>query len=149
MDMLDSKKLVEDYLQRRDWRVQENSNAPFSFGALNKRLVHAVSEDYWLNEVYTPEIVEAYRAGFFHIHDLGGLTLYCCGYSLSKIISMGVRGVPNIPVSKPAKHFMSILNQISNLITIFQNEIMGAVAFSSFDTLLAPFIRKDNLEYEE
>jgi len=147
--MLDSKKLVEDYLQRRDWRVQENSNAPFSFGALNKRLVHAVSEDYWLNEVYTPEIVEAYRAGFFHIHDLGGLTLYCCGYSLSKIISMGVRGVPNIPVSKPAKHFMSILNQISNLITIFQNEIMGAVAFSSFDTLLAPFIRKDNLEYEE
>lgn len=84
-----------------------------------------------------------------HIHDLGGLTLYCCGYSLRNIILMGVQGIPNIPTSSPAKHFDAILNQIANLVTIYQNEIMGAVAFNSFDTLLAPYIKKDNLTYEE
>ncbi len=84
-----------------------------------------------------------------HIHDLGGLTLYCCGYSLRNIILMGVQGIPNIPTSSPAKHFDSILNQIANLVTIYQNEIMGAVALNSFDTLLSPYIKKDNLTYEE
>jgi len=145
--MLDSKKLVNGYLTQKDWHVQENSNAPFSFGALNKRLGGAVSSDYWLNEVYTKDITDASNSGFFHIHDLGGLTLYCCGYSLQDVIMTGVKGVPNIPVSAPAKHFASILNQLANLTTIFQNEIMGAVAFSSFDTLLAPYIREDKLDY--
>jgi ribonucleoside-triphosphate reductase len=147
--MIDSKQLVNNYLSRKDWKVQENSNAPFSFGALNKRLSGAVSEDYWLNEVYTPEIVDAFKSGFFHIHDLSGLTLYCCGYSLQEIIMKGVKGIPNVPQSKPAKHFASILNQLANLTTIFQNEIMGAVAFSSFDTLLAPFVKRESLSYEE
>jgi anaerobic ribonucleoside-triphosphate reductase len=147
--MINSKSVVNSYLNQKDWKVQENSNAPFSFGALNKRLSAAVSEDYWLNEVYTPEIVEAYTSGFYHIHDLGGLTLYCCGYSLKAILLKGVRGIPNVPTSKPAKHFYAILNQLANLTTIYQNEIMGAVAFSSFDTLLAPFVRKDNLDYEQ
>lgn len=147
--MKSSKTIVEEYIDKKDWRVKENSNSPFSFGGLNKYITAEVSKDYWLHNVYTPEISEAYVDGHIHIHDLGGLSLYCCGYSLKDILMKGVRGVPNIPTSAPAKHFDSVLNQIANLTTIFQNEIMGAVAFNSFDTLLAPFIRVDNLSYRE
>lgn len=123
--MINSKEAVNGYLTKADWKVQENSNAPFSFGALNKRLSASVSEDYWLSEVYTQDIVDSFKGGFFHIHDLGGLTLYCCGYSLMAVITKGVCGIPNVPVSKPAGHFSSILNQLANLTTIYQNEIMG------------------------
>ncbi|EGT3615769.1 ribonucleoside triphosphate reductase [Clostridium perfringens] len=148
--MLSSKKIVDDYIKKIDWRVNENSNSPYSFGSLNKHIIAEVSKDYWLNEVYKDKrIIDAYRNGDMHIHDLGGLTLYCCGYSLRNIILMGVQGIPNIPTSSPAKHFDAILNQIANLVTIYQNEIMGAVAFNSFDTLLAPYIKNDNLTYEE
>lgn len=148
--MLSSKKIVDDYIKKIDWRVNENSNSPYSFGSLNKHIIAEVSKDYWLNEVYKDKrIIDAYKNGDMHIHDLGGLTLYCCGYSLRNIILMGVKGIPNIPTSSPAKHFDAILNQIANLVTIYQNEIMGAVAFNSFDTLLAPYIKKDNLTYEE
>lgn len=148
-DMLDSKKIVEEYLMQYDWRVKENSNSPFSFGALNKHIAGEVSKDYWLNQVYPESIREGYMRGDYHIHDLGGITLYCCGYSLRRVIQEGVKGVPNIPTSTPAKHFASILNQLSNLITVYQNEIMGAVAFSSVDTYLAPFIKEDQLSYKE
>ena len=149
-NMLSSKKIVDDYIKKIDWRVNENSNSPYSFGSLNKHIIAEVSKDYWLNEVYKDKrIIDAYKNGDIHIHDLGGLTLYCCGYSLRNIILMGVQGIPNIPTSSPAKHFDAILNQIANLVTIYQNEIMGAVAFNSFDTLLAPYIKKDNLTYEE
>lgn len=148
--MLSSKKIVDDYIKKIDWRVNENSNSPYSFGSLNKHIIAEVSKDYWLNEVYKDKrIIDAYKNGDMHIHDLGGLTLYCCGYSLRNIILMGVQGIPNIPTSSPAKHFDAILNQIANLVTIYQNEIMGAVTFNSFDTLLAPYIKKDNLTYEE
>lgn len=148
--MLSSKKIIDDYIKKIDWRVNENSNSPYSFGSLNKHIIAEVSKDYWLNEVYKDKrIIDAYKNGDMHIHDLGGLTLYCCGYSLRNIILMGVQGIPNIPTSSPAKHFDAILNQIANLVTIYQNEIMGAVAFNSFDTLLAPYIKKDNLTYEE
>ncbi len=148
--MLSSKKIVDDYIKKIDWRVNENSNSPYSFGSLNKHIIAEVSKDYWLNEVYKDKrIIDAYKNGDMHIHDLGGLTLYCCGYSLRNIILMGVQGIPNIPTSSPTKHFDAILNQIANLVTIYQNEIMGAVAFNSFDTLLAPYIKKDNLTYEE
>lgn len=148
--MLSSKKIVDDYIKKIDWRVNENSNSPYSFGSLNKHIIAEVSKDYWLNEVYKDKrIIDAYKNGDMHIHDLGGLTLYCCGYSLRNIILMGVQGIPNIPTSSPAKHFDAILNQIANLVTIYQNEIMGAVAFNSFDTFLAPYIKKDNLTYEE
>ncbi len=148
--MLSSKKIVDDYIKKIDWRVNENSNSPYSFGSLNKHIIAEVSKDYWLNEVYKDKrTIDAYKNGDMHIHDLGGLTLYCCGYSLRNIILMGVQGIPNIPTSSPAKHFDAILNQIANLVTIYQNEIMGAVAFNSFDTLLAPYIKKDNLTYEE
>ena len=146
---MDSGRLVDGYLRKRDWRVNENSNAPYSFGALNKRLSEAVSKDYWLNYVYTKEIKDAYERGAMHIHDLGGLTLYCCGYSLRLLLEKGVCGVPNIPVSAPSKHFASIINQLANIATVYQNEIMGAVAFSSIDTYLAPYVYYDNLDYIE
>lgn len=147
--MINSKKVVEDYLNKKDWEVKENSNAPYSYGALTKHMSTEVSKDYWLREVYPKNITDKYLDGTFHIHDLGGLTIYCCGYSLQKVITMGVQGIPNIPTSAPAKHFDSILNQLANLITVFQNEIMGAVAFSSFDTLLAPFVKNDELKYSD
>lgn len=147
--MKSSKTIVESYLKKSDWRVKENSNSPFSYGGMGKYVLGEVYKDYWLREVYPEKIAQAYVSGYIHIHDLGGLTLYCCGYSLRTILLKGVRGIPNIPVSAPAKHLDSALNQLANLITVFQNEIMGAVAFNSFDTLLAPFIKKDNLSYEQ
>lgn len=147
--MKSSKSIVESYLKQEDWRVKENSNAPFSFGALNKYITAEVSKDYWLREVYPEEIAQSYVDGHIHIHDLGGLSLYCTGYSLKDVLWKGVRGVSNIPVSLPAKHFDSVLNQCANLVTVFQNEILGAVAFNGFDTLLAPFIKNDGLTYQE
>lgn len=147
--MKSSKTIVEEYLKGKDWRVKENSNSPFSFGGLNKYITAEVSKDYWLREVYPENIAKAYVDGYIHIHDLGGLSLYCCGFSLRDILLKGVKGPNNIPVSSPAKHFDSALNQIANLTTIFQNEILGAVAFNSFDTLLAPFIKVDKLSYDE
>lgn len=142
-------KLFNDYMTRRDWRVKENSNSPYNFGSMNKFIIGAASKEYWCDEVYDHEVKEAHNDGWLHIHDMSGLTLYCCGYSLQTILQKGVRGISNIPTSAPAKHFDSALNQISNLLTIYQNEIMGAVALSSFDTLLAPFIHKDQLSYKE
>lgn len=147
--MKSSKTIVESYLKKSDWRVKENSNSPFSYGGMGKYVLGEVYKDYWLREVYPEKIAQAYVSGHIHIHDLGGLTLYCCGYSLRTILLKGVRGIPNIPVSSPAKHLDSVLNQLANLITVFQNEIAGAVAFNSFDTLLAPFVKKDHLSYEQ
>ena len=147
--LIDTNKIVDDYMLQRDWRVKENSNAPFSFGQMNKYINSAVSKQYWTERVYDTTASEAHNDGFIHIHDMSGLTIYCCGYSLQKVLDMGVKGVPNIPTSKPAKHFDAALNQLANMLTIFQNEIMGAVAFSSFDTLLAPFIKVDKLSYKE
>ena len=143
--LLDSKDLVEAYILDKDWRTKENSNSPKCFGGLNKYISGEVSKNYWLNEIYPPSIKDAYLSGFMHIHDLSGLTLYCCGFSLENILLMGVQGVENVPTSAPAKHFGSALNQIANLVTIYQNEIAGAVALNSMDTLLAPFLYFDNL----
>lgn len=147
--MKSSKSIINPYLKNQDWRVKENSNSPFSYGGLCKYIDSEVSKDYWLREIYTEDIAQAYVSGHIHIHDLGGLTLYCCGYSLKDILLKGVCGVPNIPSSAPARHFDSVLNQCANLITVFQNEIMGAVALNSFDTLLAPFIKNDRLTYDQ
>lgn len=143
--LLDSKKLVEGYLLEEDWRVKENSNSPKSFGALNKYISSEVSKNFWINHVYDEEIKKAYLEGDIHIHDLGNLTIYCCGYSLENILLMGVQGVSNIPTSKPPSHFASALNQLANLITVLQNEQSGAVALNNVDTLLSPFIAHDGL----
>lgn len=123
--MKSSKEIVESYTKKKDWRVKENSNAVYCFGSLNKYIIAEVSKDYWLRNVYPEYISQAYVDGYMHIHDLGGLSLYCCGYSLKDILYKGVCGVKNIPTSGPAKHFDSILNQCANLVTVFQNEIMG------------------------
>lgn len=147
--MLDSKEIVEGYLYQQDWRVKENSNSPYSFGGLNKYISGEISKDYWLRHVYPQHVADLYVSGDIHIHDLSSLTVYCCGYSLKKVIELGVVGVPNIPESSPANHFASILNQLANITTIYQNEIAGAVAFSSVDTYLAPFIKEDKLTYKE
>lgn len=147
--LINPKELVENYIGGKDWRVQENSSRTKSFGALTQYLAGDVSKNYWLNAVYTDAIRGSYLSGDIHIHDLGGLTLYCCGFSLENILLMGVQGVSNIPKSSPAGHFDSALNQIANLVTIYQNEIMGAVAFNSIDTMLAPFIAKDKLTRKE
>lgn len=125
MSRFTSKSLVEDYIFEKDWRVKENSNSPKSFGGLNKYIAGEISKDYWLNEVYNERIRNAYIDGDLHLHDLGGLTIYCCGFSLENILLMGVQGIDNIPTSTPAKHFASALNQIANLVTVYQNEIMG------------------------
>lgn len=140
---------IDRYLDKKTWEIAENSNAHYSYGALKKHISDLVMEDYWLDRLYTEEIKEAHLSGDIHIHDLGDLTLYCCGYSLRDILLKGVVGISNISSAKPAKHFSSILAQIANLVTNYQNEIAGAVAFSSFDTLLAPFVKEDNLTYEE
>ena len=146
--MLDSKKIVNGYLYQSNWRVKENSNSPYCYGGLGKHIMGEVSKDYWLRHIYKKQwikfsekncstskwlfnnlfvknskVAQAYLDGEIHIHDLNALTVYCCGYSLRKVIEMGVKGVPNIPESAPAKHFSSILNQLSNIITVFQNEI--------------------------
>lgn len=146
---LDASTSVNEYIKKEDWRVSENSNAHYSFGALNKYLSSKISALFWLEDVYNEEIASAHNNGFMHIHDLGSISPYCAGYSLTDIIKKGVRGVSNIPVSSPAKHFMSLLNQVANLTTVFQNELAGAVAFSSFDTLCAPFVKVDGLDYDE
>lgn len=147
--MINTKTLINEYIDQSNWQVRENSNATLSVGAMGKHIITENSKDYWLRNVYPEHISRANIDGDLHIHDLGGMTLYCCGYSLEKILTMGVQGIENIPTSSPAKHFDSVLNQLANLTTVFQNEIMGAVAFNSVDTLLAPFIKQDNLSYVE
>ena len=123
--MIDSLQVVYDFLNQSDWQLKENSNNIPNIGMLNKHIDSEVCKDFWLREVYPEEISMANIDGDIHIHDLGGLTLYCCGYSLESILLMGVRGVSNIPTSSPAKHLSSALSQIANLTTVFQNEIMG------------------------
>lgn len=146
---INSKKIVEEYLRKKDWRVNESSNSIYSYGGLTRYVKGEVLKDYWLRHIYPEYIAKAYVDGDMHIHDLGDLTLYCCGYSLRDILLKGVDGINNIPRSIPAKHFDSVLNQIANLTTVYQNEIAGAVAFNSVDTLLAPFIKYDKLTYKE
>lgn len=146
---LDVIETVEEYMLKSDWRVTENSNAHYSYGAMNRYIVGKVSALYWLNKVYPQYIADAHNEGYMHIHDLSSLSLYCCGYSIQDIIEKGIRGISNIPTSSPPKHFMSLINQIANVTTIYQNEISGAVAFSSFDTLCAPFVKEDKLTYQE
>ncbi len=149
MSNIDTNDLIDSYMLKKDWRVKENSNSPYSYGTMNKFVVGEISKKYWEDRVYDQETSNAHKDGFLHIHDMSGLTIYCCGYSLQSILDMGIQGIPNIPTSKPAKHLDAGLNQLANLVTIFQNEIMGAVAFSSVDTLFAPFIKKDKLSFDQ
>ena len=146
---LDYQKLVDNYLKINDWRVKENSTVTYSIGGLILSNSGAVTANYWLSEVYDEEIAEAHRSGAIHIHDLSMLTGYCAGWSLKQLIQEGLGGIEGKITSAPASHLSTLCNQMVNFLGIMQNEWAGAQAFSSFDTYLAPFVKKDNLSYKE
>ena len=141
--------LVDQYLEKIDWQVNENSNMTFSLQGLNNYISSEISKIYWLNKIYPPEIRSAHQNGDFHIHDLNSLSVYCVGWDLQDLLLEGFKGVPGKAESKPARHFRSALGQIVNFFYTLQGEAAGAQAFSNFDTFLAPFIRFDNLTYRE
>ena len=141
--------LMDQYLSRLDWRVNENSNMGYSLQGLNNYIASEVSKTYWLNKVYIPEIGRLHRSGDMHIHDLNLLSVYCVGWDLQDLLRSGFTGVQNKISSKPAKHFRAILGQVVNFFYTLQGEAAGAQAFSNFDTLLAPFIKYDKLSYDE
>ncbi|MFH1994994.1 MAG: ribonucleoside triphosphate reductase, partial [Nitrospinota bacterium] len=141
--------LVEQYVNQIDWRVNENSNMSFSLQGLNNYVSSEVSKVYWLNKIYPPAIKNAHTKGDFHIHDLNLIAVYCVGWDLYDLLVRGFGGVEGKVESSPAKHLRSALGQITNIFYTLQGEAAGAQAFSNFDTLLAPFIRYDKLEYKE
>ncbi len=141
--------LVNQYLNKIDWQVNENSNMSFSLQGLNYYVSSEVSKIYWLNEIYPQEVREAHLSGDFHIHDLGLLSVYCVGWDLGDLLRVGFKGASGKIESSPARHLRSALGQIVNFFYTLQGESAGAQAFSNFDTLLAPFIKYDGLSYEE
>ncbi|MEA3464152.1 MAG: ribonucleoside triphosphate reductase [Patescibacteria group bacterium] len=147
--MINSNDLMQGYLQKSDWRVKENSNMSYSLQGLNNHISSAISSNYWLNRVYTSNIREAHKNGDLHIHDLQLLAPYCAGWDLKDLLIQGFCGVAGKIESKPAKHLRTALGQIINFFYTLQGEVAGAEAFSNFDTYLAPFIRHDNLNYQE
>ncbi len=146
--LLDISATVSEYLQRSDWRVNANANQGYSLGGLILNTAGKVIANYWLNDVYTQDIGQAHRDADLHIHDLDMLSGYCAGWSLRTLLHEGLNGVPGKVESAPPKHLSSAIGQMVNFLGTLQNEWAGAQAFSSFDTYLAPFIRRDNLSYE-
>lgn len=147
--LVDAKQLISEYLERSDWRVNENSNMNYSLQGLNNHIIAAVSSKYWLEEVYPAQIRDAHVQGDFHIHDLGLLAPYCCGWNLEDLLLKGFAGVNEKVESAPARHFRTALGQVVNFFYTLQGEAAGAQAFASFDTYLAPFIRHDGLSYSQ
>ncbi len=148
-NLVDVASSMNEYLSREDWRVQANANQGYSLGGLILNVSGKVTANYWLNEVYSPEIGEAHREADLHIHDLDMLAGYCAGWSLRTLLNEGFNGIPGRIEAGPPKHLSSALGQMVNFLGTLQNEWAGAQAFSSFDTYLAPFIRKDQLSYQE
>jgi len=138
---------VNDYLDKLDWEVKENSNMAFSLQGLNHYGVSYIVKKYWLNKVYPPEVREANESGDIHLHNLDTLACYCVGWDLYDLLLRGFGGVVGKVESKPPKHFRAALGQVVNFMYTLQGEAAGAVSFSNFDTLLAPFIRYDNMTY--
>ena len=147
--MLDYKEIVYSYVNLSDWRVKENSTVTYSIGGLVLSNSGAITANYWLTEIYDNEIANAHRLGDIHIHDLSMLTGYCAGWSLNKLLLDGIVSVEGKINSKPAKHLSTLCRQMVDFLGIMQNEWAGAQAFSSFDTYLAPFVKNDNLSYDE
>jgi len=147
--ILDYKELVDSYVKIQDWRVKENSTVTYSVGGLILSNSGAITANYWLSEIYDDEIANAHRNADMHIHDMSMLTGYCAGWSLRQLIQEGLGGVTGKITSAPAKHLASLCNQMVNFLGIMQNEWAGAQAFSSFDTYLAPFVKVDNLSYDQ
>lgn len=138
---------IDSYLQQRDWRVNANANQGYSVGGLILNTAGKMIANYWLDHVYPPDIGQAHREGDVHIHDLDMLGGYCAGWSLRTLLHEGFNGVPGRTDAKAPKHLDSALWQAVNFLGTLQNEWAGAQAFSSFDTYLAPYIRKDALDY--
>ncbi len=141
--------IVEDYLHKEDWQVKENSNMCYSLQGLNNYISSGITSEYWLNRIYPPEIRRAHNNGDIHIHDLSLLSVYCVGWDLTDLLKTGFKGVEGKVESAPPKHLRSALGQIVNFFYTLQGEAAGAQAISNFDTLIAPFIRYDNLNYSE
>lgn len=141
--------MISNYVEELDWQVHENSNMNYSLPGLHDYTSSLITKTYWLNQVYPKEIREAAQSGDFHIHDLGYLAPYCCGWDLTDLFLKGFRGVKGKIEASPAKHFRVALSHIINFFYTLQGETAGAEAFSNFDTLLAPFIRYDNLDYKQ
>ncbi|NMW60434.1 ribonucleoside triphosphate reductase [Mobiluncus mulieris] len=147
--LIDPIETVDEYLDRADWRVNANANQGYSVGGLILNAAGKMVANYWLDNVYSPEAGEAHRDGDFHIHDLDMFSGYCAGWSLKQLLQQGFNGVTGAIASNPPKHFSSACGQIVNFLGTLQNEWAGAQAFSSFDTYMAPFVRLDNMTYEE
>lgn len=148
--MMDVQELVTGYLDQQDWRVNENSNSGYSYASLLNHVSGTVVANYTLANIYPAEIAEAHTSGDFHLHDLScGIVGYCAGWNLRQLLTEGFRGRGGRASASPARHFDTALGQIVNFLSTLQTEWAGAQAFNSFDTLLAPFVRKDNLTYDE
>lgn len=145
----DNISLVDNYLKQLDWKVNENSNMSYSIQGLNNYIASEISKNYWLNKIYNEKIKNAHLSGDIHIHDLNIISVYCVGWDLKDLLTEGFKGVRGKIESAPPKHFRTALGQIVNFMYTMQGEAAGAQAFSNFDTLLAPFIRYDNLSYEQ
>ncbi|MCG5530495.1 ribonucleoside triphosphate reductase [Halorhodospira halochloris] len=147
--LIDVEQSVNEYLQRDDWRVNANANQGYSLGGLILNTSGKMTANYWLNHVYPPEVGDAHRSGDIHIHDLDLLAGYCAGWSLRTFLNEGLNGVAGRVEAGPPRHLSSAIGQIVNFLGTMQNEWAGAQAFSSFDTYLAPYVRKDRLSYPE
>jgi len=147
--MVNTGKMVQEYLERHDWRVNENSNMNYSLQGLNNHIIAGITQKYWIEKIYPAEIRLAHESGDMHIHDLGLLAPYCCGWSLEDLLTHGFRGAPQKVTSSPPKHFRTALGQLINFFYTLQGEAAGAQAIANFDTYLAPFIRYDGIGYRE
>lgn len=146
---VDSTQTIEEYIEQTDWRINANANTSYSNAGLVNNVAGKVIANYWLDKVYTKEEGYAHRNGDIHIHDLDCLTGYCAGWSLRVLLNEGFNGVRGRVESKAPSHFREALGQMANFLGILQSEWAGAQAFSSFDTYLAPYVFKDNLDYSE
>jgi anaerobic ribonucleoside-triphosphate reductase len=140
--------LVDSYLQGLDWRIKENSNMCYSLQGLNNYISSDITSEYWLNRIYPPEIRDAHKGGDLHVHDLSLLSVYCVGWDLKDLLIQGFKGVEGKVESAPPKHLRSALGQIVNFFYTLQGEAAGAQAISNIDTLLAPYVRHDKLDYD-
>lgn len=147
--LFDTIEAVEDYVGLNDWMVKENSNMDYSLQGLNNYIATKIVSNYWMRRIYPEAVRKIHEAGDIHIHDLGTLGAYCVGWDLKDLLTVGFKGVRGKVESKPAKHLRTALGQIVNFFYTLQGESAGAQAFSNFDTLLAPFVRYDNLDYPQ
>ena len=146
---VDAISTIEEYLDRSDWRVNANANQGYSLGGLILNTSGKMVANYWLERVFSRDAGAAHRAGDLHIHDLDVFAGYCAGWSLRMVLEQGLGGVPGRVSSAPPRHFSSALGQLVNFLGTLQNEWAGAQAFSSFDTYLAPYVRRDGLTSNE